>query len=173
MDQELHGADKFLLTTHENADGDTLGSLLGDARRMTQFGKDALMYLSPDEYPLPHEYHDMENHNIVGAPPADMDERMADTLDYGDIDRMPVDFLQREDIHILDIDRRHDDSASARRISSTACVLHRRDRLATRQGARRRADEGDRTRPLRRTVADTGRFIYGNSTAEAHRWPPS
>ena len=28
---ELRGADKLLLTTHENPDGDALGSLLGDA----------------------------------------------------------------------------------------------------------------------------------------------
>ena len=50
---ELRGAEKLLLTTHENPDGDALGSLLAMHWILEQLGKDSLMFLSPDEFPLP------------------------------------------------------------------------------------------------------------------------
>ena len=75
--EELRLADKLLLTTHENPDGDALGSLLGMHWILRQIGKDSLMYLSPDEFPLPHAYRHLESSEIVGAPPGDMDERVA------------------------------------------------------------------------------------------------
>jgi phosphoesterase RecJ-like protein len=167
--EELRGADKFLLTTHENPDGDALGSLLGMHGVLTQLGKDALMYLSPDEFPLPHEYRDMENRDIVGAPPVDMDERVAVFLDCGNIDRMPVDFLQREGIHILNIDHHHDNTRFGTanlvdpRASCTAEIVWR---LAKELGA-------ELTTEIARAlyvglITDTGRFMYENTTAEAH-----
>ena len=167
--EELRSADKLLLTTHENPDGDALGSLIGMHGVLTQLGKDALMYLSPDEFPLPHEYRDMENSAIVGAPPADMDERVAVFLDCGNIDRMPVDFLQREGIHILNIDHHHDNTRFGTanlvdpRASCTAEIVWR---LAKELGA-------ELTTEIARAlyvglITDTGRFMYENTTAEAH-----
>ena len=38
---ELRSADKLLLTTHENPDGDALGSLVAMHGVLTQLGKDA------------------------------------------------------------------------------------------------------------------------------------
>ena len=167
--EELRGADKFLLTTHENPDGDALGSLLGMHGVLTQLGKDALMYLSPDEFPLPHEYRDMENRDIVGAPPADMDERVAVFLDCGNIDRMPVDFLQRDGIHILNIDHHHDNTrfGTANLVDPVAsCTAEIVWRLAKELGA-------ELTTEIARAlyvglITDTGRFMYENTTAEAH-----
>ena len=167
--EELRGADKFLLTTHENPDGDALGSLLGMHGILTQLGKDALMYLSPDEFPLPHEYRDMENRDIVGAPPADMDERVAVFLDCGNIDRMPVDFLRREGIHILNIDHHHDNTrfGTANLVDARAsCTAEIVWRLAKELGA-------ELTTEIARAlyvglITDTGRFMYENTTAEAH-----
>lgn len=167
--EELRAADKFLLTTHENPDGDALGSLLGMHGVLTQLGKDALMYLSPDEFPLPHEYRDMENSAIVGAPPADMDERVAVFLDCGNIDRMPVDFLQRDGIHILNIDHHHDNTrfGTANLVDPVAsCTAEIVWRLAKELGA-------ELTTEIARAlyvglITDTGRFMYENTTAEAH-----
>ena len=167
--EELRGADKFLLTTHENPDGDALGSLLGMHGVLTQLGKDALMYLSPDEFPLPHEYRDMENRDIVGAPPADMDERVAVFLDCGNIDRMPVDFLQGDGIHILNIDHHHDNTrfGTANLVDPVAsCTAEIVWRLAKELGA-------ELTTEIARAlyvglITDTGRFMYENTTAEAH-----
>ena len=91
--EELRGARKLLLTTHENPDGDALGSLLGMHWVLQQIGKDSLMYMSPDEFPLPYEYRDLTFDDLVGAPPDDLEDRVVVFLDCGNIDRMPVDFL--------------------------------------------------------------------------------
>ena len=167
--EELRGADKFLLTTHENPDGDALGSLLGMHGVLTQLGKDALMYLSPDEFPLPHEYRDMENRDIVGAPPADMDERVAVFLDCGNIDRMPSRWRKSTGIHILNIDHHHDNTrfGTANLVDPVAsCTAEIVWRLAKELGA-------ELTTEIARAlyvglITDTGRFMYENTTAEAH-----
>ncbi len=167
--EELRSADKLLLTTHENPDGDALGSLLGMHGILTQLGKDALMYLSPDEFPLPHEYRDMENRDIVGAPPADMDERVAVFLDCGNIDRMPVDFLQGEGIHILNIDHHHDNT----RFGTVNHVVE--DASCTAEIVWDLLNEL-RVEPTLEIaealyvglVTDTGRFMYENTGARAH-----
>ena len=61
--------DSFLVTTHENPDGDALGSLLAMHDILTQLGKDSLMYMSPDEFPLPWEYRGLHFEGLVGTPP--------------------------------------------------------------------------------------------------------
>ena len=42
---ELRQAEKLLLTTHENPDGDALGSLLAMHWALEQLGKDSLMFM--------------------------------------------------------------------------------------------------------------------------------
>jgi phosphoesterase RecJ-like protein len=168
--EELRLADKLLLTTHENPDGDALGSLLGMHWILRQIGKDSLMYLSPDEFPLPYEYRHMESSEIVGAPPADMDERVAVFLDCGNIDRMPVDFLQREGIHILNIDHHHDNTRFGTanlvdpRASCTAEIVWR---LSKELGAEITAEIAGAL--YVGLITDTGRFMYENTTAESHQ----
>src|SRR5437016_5667360 len=51
----LRAHDRFLVTTHENPDGDALGSLLATTLALRQLGKDAAMYLAGDA-PVPREY---------------------------------------------------------------------------------------------------------------------
>ena len=46
---------RFVLTTHENPDGDALGSLLALHRALVALGKDSVMFLA-GEAPLPGEY---------------------------------------------------------------------------------------------------------------------
>jgi bifunctional oligoribonuclease and PAP phosphatase NrnA len=167
--EELRLADKLLLTTHENPDGDALGSLLGMHWILRQLGKDSLMYLSPDEFPLPYEYRHMESTEIVGAPPADMDQRVAVFLDCGNIDRMPVDFLQREGIHILNVDHHHDNTRFGTanlvdsRASSTAEIVWR---LSKELGAELTPEIAGAL--YVGLITDTGRFMYENTTADSH-----
>ena len=78
---ELRSAEKLLLTTHENPVGDALGSLLAMHGILTQLGKDSLMYMSPDEFPLPWEYRGFQFDGLVGAPPEDVAERTIVFLD--------------------------------------------------------------------------------------------
>ena len=108
--EELREADKLLLTTHENPDGDALGSLLAMHLILQQLGKDSLMFLSANNFPLPYEYRHMLLDDVMQEPPDDVDERTVLFLDCGNIDRMPVSFLRRDDAHIVNIDHHHDNT---------------------------------------------------------------
>ena len=53
--EAIRSHDRFLVTTHENPDGDALGSILAMKLALEQLGKDAFLYLSgiislPSEY---------------------------------------------------------------------------------------------------------------------------
>ena len=48
----LRRYNRFLVVTHENPDGDALGSLLAASLALRQLGKDAVIYL-PGRTPLP------------------------------------------------------------------------------------------------------------------------
>jgi bifunctional oligoribonuclease and PAP phosphatase NrnA len=166
---ELRGADKLLLTTHENPDGDALGSLLAMDAILKQLGKDSLMYMSPDEFPLPWEYRGLHFEGLIGEPPPDVAERTIVFLDCGNIDRMPVDFLQVDGLHILNIDHHHDNTrfgtvnlvcSSA---SSTAEMVWR---LSKELGAELTPDIAKAL--YVGLVTDTGRFMYENTTPVAH-----
>ena len=51
----MRSHERFVVVTHENPDGDALGSLLATTLGLRALGKDVLMYLSGDG-PLPAEY---------------------------------------------------------------------------------------------------------------------
>ncbi|HXA55765.1 MAG TPA: DHH family phosphoesterase [Solirubrobacteraceae bacterium] len=52
----LREDERFLLATHENVDGDAIGSLVAMQGLLTTLGKDALVYVAPGDLPLPDEY---------------------------------------------------------------------------------------------------------------------
>jgi phosphoesterase RecJ-like protein len=168
--EELRQADKLLLTTHENPDGDALGSLLSMHWILEQLGKDSMMFMSPDEFPLPWEYRDLTFDGLVGAPPEDVYDRTVVFLDCGNIDRMPVDFLQQDGIHIVNIDHHHDNTHFGTVnlvVPEASCTAEIVWHLAQDLGA-------EITPPVANAlylglVTDTGRFMYENTTAEAHR----
>ena len=167
---ELRSAHKLLLTTHENPDGDALGSLLAMHGILTQLGKDSVMYMSPDEFPLPWEYRGFQFDGLVGAPPGDVAERTIVFLDCGNIDRMPVDFLQADGLHILNIDHHHDNTrfGTVNLVCSIAsCTAEMVWRIAKELDA-------EITPEIAKAlyvglVTDTGRFMYENTSATAHR----
>src|SRR5215213_7680262 len=167
---ELRSADKLLLTTHENPDGDALGSLLAMHGILTQLGKDCLMYMSPDEFPLPWEYRGLHFDGLVGGPPEDVAERTIVFLDCGNIDRMPVDFLQAEGLHILNIDHHHDNTRFGTVnlvVPEASCTAEIVWRLSKELGAEITPRIADAL--YTGLVTDTGRFMYENTTPEAHR----
>jgi bifunctional oligoribonuclease and PAP phosphatase NrnA len=107
---ELVGADRFLLVTHEHPDGDALGSLLAMHEILSACGKDSVMFMDADEFPLPHEYRFFSFEGLVSTPPADVADRTVVFLDCGNIDRNPADALQIDDAHIVNIDHHHDNT---------------------------------------------------------------
>ena len=53
--EALREHERFLLVTHENPDGDALGSIVGLTHALEGLGKDIVMYLGGDTDP-PEEY---------------------------------------------------------------------------------------------------------------------
>src|SRR3954464_10770051 len=76
----LRQHERFLVVTHENPDGDALGSLLATTLALRSLGKDVVMYLAPGA-PLPRGYGFMPLGEIVREPPADSAERVLVAVD--------------------------------------------------------------------------------------------
>jgi phosphoesterase RecJ-like protein len=167
---ELRQADKLLLTTHENPDGDALGSLLATHQILTLLGKDALMFMAADEFPLPAEYRHMDFTGVLNDPPDDVSERTVVFLDCGNIDRMPVDFLQQGDLHILNVDHHHDNTRFGTVnlvVPDASCTAEIVYRISKELGVEITPPIGEALYVA--LVTDTGRFMYENTTPEAHR----
>jgi phosphoesterase RecJ-like protein len=168
--EELRGADKLFLTTHENPDGDALGSLRATQIIMERLGKDAIMYMRGDQFPLPHEYRHMRFEDVLHEPPADLAERLVVFLDCGNIDRMPVDFLKDDDVRIVNIDHHHDNTRFGDvnlvvpDASCTAEILHG---LAGNLGVD--VDKELAEALYIALVTDTGKFMFENTTPAAHQ----
>jgi phosphoesterase RecJ-like protein len=109
--EALRSNDRFLITTHENPDGDALGSLLATKLALDQLGKDAVMYLT-GVVPLPREYVFMELASLRrGTLPADAAERVLVAVDCAKADRLGTDsdLIARAPLTI-DIDHHHDNT---------------------------------------------------------------
>src|SRR3954447_535112 len=80
--------DRFLVASHENPDGDALGSLLATTLAVRALGKDATMFLSGD-VPLPAEFRFLQLDGLVrGEAPADTGERVLLAVDCANASRM-------------------------------------------------------------------------------------
>jgi phosphoesterase RecJ-like protein len=170
MLDELRGAQRFLLATHENPDGDALGSLAGMQLVLSALGKDAVAYMAPGEFPLPYEYRFIQIENLVTEPPADLEERTIVFLDCGNIDRNPADSLKREGAHILNVDHHHDNTQFGTVnlvVPEASCTAEVIWDLTKDLGA-------ELTRPIAEAlyvglVTDTGKFMYENTGPAAHQ----
>jgi phosphoesterase RecJ-like protein len=166
----LREHDRFLVVTHENPDGDALGSLLAMTLALRQLGKDVDMYLAGDGA-LPAEYAFMQLDGLLREVPADMEERTLVAVDCAKADRMGPDTTPIERAQfVIDIDHHHDNTrfgdvnlivADA---SSTGEVL--RD-VFRELGVELTPEIAE---PLYiALVTDTGRFQYANTTPKSLR----
>jgi bifunctional oligoribonuclease and PAP phosphatase NrnA len=167
---EIRATDRFLLTTHERPDGDALGSLLALHHILKGLGKDSVMFLAAKEFPLPVEYRFLPLEEVFHEPPADLADRVVVFLDCGNIDRMPVEWLQGDDARILNVDHHHDNTRFGdvnvvdTEASSTAEIVFR---LAGELGVELTPEIASAL--YVGLVTDTGRFMYENTDAAAHR----
>ena len=166
----IRSHDRFLLTTHENPDGDALGSLLAANLAFDQLGKDAVMYLA-GAVPLPGEYGFMALADLRRELPDDASERVVLALDCANERRLGPDpsFLERAPL-VIDIDHHHDNtrfggiSLVAGDASSTGEIL-----------ADLFVELGVTITPAIAEslyiaiVTDTGRFQYQNTTPKTLR----
>ncbi len=166
---ELRDAQKLIVVTHENPDGDAIGSLVAMQGILTAIGKDSLMFVDEHELPLPPEYRFLPLDGLVSEPPADIAERTVVFLDCGNLARNPAEAFRRPGTHLLNIDHHHDNTRFGTvnlvvpDASCTAEIIW--DLMA-----------GLRVRPTVTVaealyvglITDTGRFMYENTGRRAH-----
>jgi bifunctional oligoribonuclease and PAP phosphatase NrnA len=108
--EEILAARRFILVSHENPDGDALGSLVAMQEILTVLGKESAMFIAGDELPLPYEYRFFSLDGLVSRLPDDVGDRTMIFLDCGNIDRNPAHELKRPGAHILNVDHHHDNT---------------------------------------------------------------
>src|ERR671931_677353 len=165
----LGSHDRFLIVTHENPDGDALGSLLAMKLGLEGLGKDIVTFL-PGESGIPSDLSLLHLEGLQRSLPADAGERVLLALDCANAARMGAasELLDRVPLSI-DVDHHHDNTRFATmnlvldRASSTGeIVAGILDQLGV-----------ELTREIAEPIyvalmTDTGRFGYTNTTPEAH-----
>jgi phosphoesterase RecJ-like protein len=168
--EALRSHERFLLITHENPDGDALGSILAMKLALESLGKDVVMYLY-GEVPLPQEYAFMPLEELAREVPADASARVLVALDCANERRLgPDPSVLTGGPLVLNIDHHHDNSRFGHidlivpHASSTAEVL--RD-VFRELGVALTPDMAEALYTA--LVTDTGRFQYRNTTPKALR----
>jgi bifunctional oligoribonuclease and PAP phosphatase NrnA len=166
----IRSHDRFLLVTHENPDGDALGSIIATKLALDQLGKDSVMYLYGDA-PLPTEYSFMPLADLRRRLPDDWRERVLIAVDCANESRLGPDPEPLAGAPlVIDIDHHHDNSRFGGinlidpNASSTGEVL--RDVFAV-LGVELTPDIAEALYIA--LVTDTGRFQYSNTTAKSLR----
>jgi phosphoesterase RecJ-like protein len=166
--EQIRTAESFLLVTHENPDGDALGSLVAMQGVLTALGKDSVMFMAADEFPLPHEYRFFRFDGLISVIPDDLGERTVVFLDCGNIERNPAHVL-RQGVPLVNIDHHHDNTRFGTvnhvvpEASSTSEIVWDLMRELDIEPTPTIADA-----LYVGLVTDTGRFMYENTSPRAH-----
>jgi bifunctional oligoribonuclease and PAP phosphatase NrnA len=166
---ELRLGERFVLVTHENPDGDALGSLVAMHRVLSALGKDSVMLMSADEFPLPYEYRFFQLDGMASDPPADVEERTAIFLDCGNIDRNPWEVVKGEGMNILNLDHHHDNTRFGTLnhvVEEASCTAEIVWDLMRGLGVEPTQEIADAL--YVGLVTDTGKFMYENTGTRAH-----
>src|SRR5438445_9365305 len=105
----IRRAERFVLTTHENPDGDALGSLLSTKLAFDQLDKDAVMVLHGDA-PLPGEYMFMPLAELRRRWPDDVSDRILVALDCANESRIADPEVLGRVPFTINIDHHHDNT---------------------------------------------------------------
>jgi phosphoesterase RecJ-like protein len=166
----IRANERFVVVTHENPDGDALGSMLALTLGVRALGKDAVMYLA-GRSPLPAEYRFLSLAGLTHDEPADLGERVLLAVDCANERRIGEDTTVVDGAaSVVNIDHHHDNSLFGSinlidaEASSTAEIV--RDIL--------RELDVALTPEIAEAlyvglVTDTGRFQYTNTTPKALR----
>jgi bifunctional oligoribonuclease and PAP phosphatase NrnA len=167
--EEIRSADRFILVTHENPDGDALGSLVAMQEILRALDKDSVMFMAAEEFPLPYEYRFFVLDGLVSVVPDDVADRTIVFLDCGNIDRNPAHELKRDGAQILNLDHHHDNTRFGtvnHVVPEASCTAEVVWDLMKALGVRP-------TLPVAEAlyvglVTDTGKFMYENTGTRAH-----
>jgi phosphoesterase RecJ-like protein len=128
------------------------------------------MFLAAKEFPLPVEYRFLPLEEVFHEPPADIADRVVIFLDCGNIDRMPVDFLQNGDNKVINVDHHHDNTRFGTvnlvdvNASCTAEIVYD---LVGLLGVELTPEIANALYVA--LITDTGKFMYENTDARSHR----
>jgi bifunctional oligoribonuclease and PAP phosphatase NrnA len=166
---ELSSARKVIVVTHENLDGDALGSLIAMQEILAAQGRDSLMFIDSGEFPLPKEYRFFELSGLVQTPPDDLEERTIVFLDCGNLERNPAEAFRHPGAHIVNIDHHHDNT----RFGTVNYVLPEASCTAEivwdlMPGLGVTATLNIAEALYVGLITDTGRFMYENTGPRAH-----
>ncbi len=167
---EIRSAEKFVVITHENPDGDALGSLTAMQQILAMLGKDCVMFIDAGEFPLPYEYRALPMSGLVKSPPEDLDERTIVFLDCGSLERNPAEAFQRPGAHSLNIDHHHDNThfGTVNLVDPhSSCTAEIVWDLMHGLGVEPTLSVAEAL--YVGLITDTGRFMYENTGARAHR----
>ncbi len=166
--EHLRGDESFVLATHENPDGDALGSLIGMNGLLGALGKRSEMFIAPSDLPVPREYRCAALDHAMHAPPQDIAQRTVVLLDCGNIDRNPAAVL-RDGAHLINIDHHHDNTLFGTlnlvdpSASCTAEIV-----WGLMHGVGVEPTPAIAEALYVGLVTDTGRFMYENTGPRAH-----
>jgi phosphoesterase RecJ-like protein len=166
----IRANDRFLVVTHENPDGDALGSMLGLALGLRALRRDVVMYLSGDA-PTPAEYRFLDLADVRRELPDDLEERVLLAVDCANERRIGEQDtgVDRAKL-VVNIDHHHDNSefgdvnlivADASSTSEIVRDIFRELDVALTPEIAAALYVG--------LVTDTGRFQYTNTTPKALR----
>src|SRR6476659_199884 len=167
--EAIRSNDRFLLVTHENPDGDALGSIRAMKLALDVLGKESVMYVG-GEMALPPDYEFMALDDLHRELPEDAATRVVLALDSATAPRtrVPPEVLEAAPL-VIDVDHHHDNTRFGAinlvvpEASSTGEIV--RDLL--------RELDIDLTPAIAEAIyialdTDTGRFQYANTTQKAH-----
>ncbi len=166
----LRSHDAFLVTSHENPDGDAVGSLLATHLALAELGKDSIMVLAGTA-PLPAEYGFLElsARGLLREVPRDRSHRVLVAVDCAQETRLTDVRLLEAEV-VVNIDHHHDNTRFgtvdliAAEASSTAEVLAD---VFVELGVVLTPSIAEAL--YTGLVTDTGRFQYSNTTPKALR----
>ena len=168
--EALRDSDHFLVVTHENPDGDALGSMLGATLGLRSLGKDVVMYLAGDA-PLPGELRFLPLDELRRTLPDDLEDRVLLAVDCANRRRIGPDTEAVDRARfVVDVDHHHDNSRFGKinlvvaDASSTAEIV--RDLLAP-LGVALTPEVAEAL--WVGLVTDTGRFSYTNTSSRSLR----
>ena len=166
--EAIRDGDRFLLVTHENPDGDALGSILATKLALDQLGKDAVMFLGGDSG-IPQEFDFMLLEDLARELPGDAAARTLFAVDCASAQRtgLPEHLFAAQ--ASINVDHHHDNTRFARvnlivpDASSTGEIV---SNLLHELGVELTPAIAEALYVA--LVTDTGRFQYTNTTPEAH-----
>jgi phosphoesterase RecJ-like protein len=169
--EALRSNQRFVVSSHDNPDGDALGSLLATHLALEALGKDSVMVLGGIA-PLPGEYAflDLAGRGLLREAPPDLGERVLVAVDCAQESRIVEPTLVDGAMLIVNIDHHHDNTRFGdvdlvvEDASSTGEVLA--DVVAALGVALTPAIAEALYTAV---VTDTGRFQYSNTTPKALR----